>query len=63
MIRLVEQAGELKGDESIKPSVRMSDKRLSTMSIDKKVVESANCRRFCPALVINVSGLCLETVV
>jgi hypothetical protein len=34
--------------------MKMIDKRLPTISIDKKVVESATCRRFCPVLVINV---------
>ncbi len=50
---LVEEAKEFKGDESIKPSLRLVDKSLSTMSIDKKVGESANCRRLCPALSIS----------
>jgi len=33
-----------------KQQFMLLDKRLSTMLIDKNVVESANCRRFCPAL-------------
>ncbi len=50
MIRLIEQNDEFKRDESTKPCKGVFDKRLSTTSIDKNVVQLANCRRLCPAL-------------
>ncbi len=38
------------------PLLRPIDNRQSTMSIDKFVVDSSNCRRLCPALQVSGKG-------
>jgi hypothetical protein len=53
MIRLIKQKAKFKSDEQTKPLKRVYDKRLLKMSIDKDVVELANCRQLCPALSVS----------
>jgi hypothetical protein len=65
MVEFVDPEIKSKSDDCIQPPLMVIDKRLSTKSTDKYIVELSklsNSRRLCPALVVKLPPphLCLQ---